>query len=57
VRIVFIGLTFLSSKSNIFKKKTLLSKMSTEVLQVKKITENAYLPVRGTPYAAGTIEI
>ena len=31
--------------------------MSTEVLQVKKLTENAYLPVRGTPYAAGTITI
>jgi dUTPase len=27
--------------------------MSTEVLQVKKLSENAFLPVRGTPYAAG----
>ena len=31
--------------------------MSTEVLQVKKLTENAYLPVRGTPYAAGRIKL
>lgn len=28
--------------------------MSTEVLQVKKLSEHAFLPVRGTPYAAGT---
>ena len=27
--------------------------MSTEVLQVKKLSEHAFLPVRGTPYAAG----
>ena len=27
--------------------------MSTEILQVKKLSDNAFLPVRGTPYAAG----
>lgn len=31
--------------------------MSTEILQVKKLTDNAYLPIRGTPYAAGTINL
>jgi hypothetical protein len=33
----------------------LLSTMATEILQVKKLSEYAVLPLRGSEFAAGTI--